>query len=417
MAEGTQSIQITSHPLVRTAALVLGLLGCAGEEVSAGRVGDTVNAARCYGTVCTASAAVALAEPEHVRCDAPLARRLVEDMRVEVTTGTVADFAVAPDGSIWVLHVELLGMKSWLEHYGPEGSLLAASAFIGLGGPHASARQHLSVDSLGRAWLTTYVQVSGGDADDAFIESVTLRGFDAEGQQLAPTQQFDALAESFAHVGADGAVTVAGNHARYQPRGSLLRLDGNGELLWNQTGVVTLGEGGGITGIVVGDDGASTVLAARARQGSMPGVDPGASFYSLTRFDPAGRAAGAGLIASALGGLSMPRIERSSGDTVVVSGMRGGDHLVQSFPADGSPGFAYLVSGALPSLAVDRATGDVHSQTLGGVATISGGGATCGVASLVGKFDAAWFALGGIEFLAGKLYYADSWVFGRLRWE
>jgi hypothetical protein len=275
----------------------------------------------------------------------------------------------------------------------------------------------LTVDSESRAWLMTYVQISGSDADDEFIESVTLRGFDAEGQQVAPTQQFDALAESFVHVGADGSITVAGNHARYQPRGSLLRLDGSGELLWNQTGVVTLGEAGGITGLVVGDDGSSTVLAARARQGSMPGVDPGASFYSLTRFDQAGRSAGAGLIASALGGLGMPRIEASSGDTVVVSGIRGGDHLVQSFPSDGSAGFAYLVSGALPTLAVDPATGDVHSQTPGGVATISGGGAACGVTPLVGKFDAAWVALGGIEFFEGKLYYADSWVFGRLRWE
>jgi hypothetical protein len=308
-------------------------------------------------------------------------------------------------------------MRSWLEHYAADGSLVAASGFIGLGGPNGMARQHLAVDSQSGAWLMTYLQIAAGDADGDFIENVTLRGFDVGARQLAPTQRIDALAESFVHVGADGAVTVAGNLERYQPGGSLLRFDGDGELLWNQTGLSTLGEAGGISGIAVADDGSSTVLVARSRPSSMPGGDPGASLYALTRFDPAGRSAGTGLITSAFWNLTPPRIEAGLGDLLIVSGIRGGDHLVQSFPSDGSAGFAYLVSGALTSLAVDRVSGDVYSQAVGGVAKISAGGATCGIAPVLGKFEATWFASAGIELFADKLYYADSWVFGRLRWE
>jgi hypothetical protein len=333
-----------------------------------------------------------------------------------VWTGSVSELAAAPDGTIWVLHELDFEKKRWLEHYAHDGSLLATSTHIDRGGPNAAARQHLAVDAQSRAWVVTYLRVTDDEADDDFYETLTLRGFDAQAKQLRPTQSFHALAESFIHVRADGVITLVGNRSRYEPEGSVLRLDASGELLWNQTAVVTLGETGGVAGIVVHDDGASTVLGARARSSSTSS-SVAQTYFSLASFDSTGRPAGAFLMAADLGLGSPPELAAGPKKSVVVSGVRGGEHLVQSFPADGSVGFAYLFPGGLTSLAVDRATGNVYSQTTSGVAVITAGGAACGIAPLSGPFDPSWMATGGLEYSDGGLYYADRYAFGRWRWE
>jgi hypothetical protein len=413
MAERRQSTRAAVVPVSTLAFLVA---GCAGEDVSVGGVGNVVNASRCYGTACVNPVLRALPDVEPTRCEASLSRRLVEDLRVQVWTGSVAELAVAPDGTIWVLHELDFEKKRWLEHYRHDGSLLGSSTHIDRGGPNAVARQHLAVDTQSRAWVVTYLRVPDDGGDDDVYETLALRVFDADGKLVRSAQSFHALAESFAHVGADGFTTLVGNRSRYEPAGSVLRLDGAGELLWNQTAVVILGEAGGVTGLVVHDDGSSTVLGARARSSSTSS-SVAQTYFALSSFDATGRPAGAGLISADLGLASPPQLAAGPGKSIVVSGVRGGEHLVQSFPADGSAGFAYLFPGGLTSLAVDRATGDVYSQTANGVGVISANGAACGVAPLVAPFDPSWMATGGLEFSHGALYYADSWGFGRWRWE
>jgi hypothetical protein len=413
MAERRQSTRAAVVPVSTLAFLIA---GCAGEDVSAGDVGNVVNASRCYGTACVNAVLGALPGVEPARCEASLSRRLVEDLRVQVWTGSVSELAVAPDGTIWVLHEQDFEKKRWLEHYGHDGALLGTSTHIDRGGPNAAARQHLAVDTQSRAWVATYLRVSDDAGDDDVYETLTLRVFGADGKMVRSAQSFHALAESFAHVNADGMTTLVGNRTRYEPAGSVLRLDGVGKLLWNQTALVVLGEAGGVTGLVVHDDGSATVLAARARSSSTSS-SVAQTHFALSSFDAMGRPAGADLIPADLGLASPPELAAGPGKSVVVSGVRGGEHLVQSFPADGSAGFAYLLPGGLTSLAVDRATGNIYSQTANGVGVITANGAACGIAPLVAPVDPSWMATAGLEFSNGALYYADSWAFGRWRWE
>ena len=89
---------------------------------------------------------------------------------------------------------------------------------------------------------------------------------------------------------------------------------------------------------------------------------------------------------------------------------------MQSYPADGSTGFAYEMRAPVASAAtLDPASGDLFVMTADGVAVIPRGGESCLIAAAPLDPFGNPRGMRELDYSQGSLYYAEQWGFGRWR--
>lgn len=427
-------MQLLTHKKVRTYLLgfTVGLqAGCSGEDVSTGNVGNVLDGSHCFAAGCDDHADVmTLPAPPHVTCDTTLAGSFVEDFRVDDKLGSVLALRVAPDGTLWVLHDDVSssignGHSIWLVHHDADGAELAQTPKIGQGSAMTTAQ--LSVDAHGNAWLAVYRNQAGPTADDDYTESVTLRGYDYDGEPVGPARAFSALAGAVAFVSADGEATVAGSAAHYLPRGTVLRLDANGDVLWTQPNIRTNGtnQGPGLAALVVHSDGSSTVLAERSR--SYGGTNPmGLAVFGLARVGDDGSSVWEGVLDTSFVDGTSVSLVGDGADGLLLTGTLDSSPdvsaqrlLLQSFPADGGAGFAFEYGGPRASEpVVDLESGEIVTQCgRDSFLVAAPDGSSCGIERIAWSTGEGPYGFSTFAAAPGAFYYSEQWGFGRLRRE
>jgi hypothetical protein len=385
---------------------------CVGEDVSAGRVGDVVDASRCYATNCESHPPTGtLAQPPLTTCGNGVAPfQIADDWRVEASMGSVQELALAPDGTLWVLHVSMDATLVWVEHYTREGALIGASERQALVN---AARVSLIVDELGKAWTLTYVVDAGATADDDFHEQSFLRAFYADGTALEPAIPFASLAGALV-ISEAGGLTLAGSRTQNEQRGSVLRLDEAGEPKWIQTQLATdgMGVGVGVAGLAYRANNVVSVLSERARDF---GADR-AAFGIATVSDGGILEADQILQTRYLGGSPLA-MAVDGNDTLYVLGptgrMQAGSSgsfyelaTLQVFPSAGAKGMSLGMTGVSPPIiAVDRATGGAFIPMFDGIAAVHGESCAIVPGPRLGLRD--------LEFSGDVFFYAEQWGIGR----
>jgi hypothetical protein len=390
--------------------------GCSGEELpplddpAATTETEGVDASVCYRAA-SCDPTPRAASPccaEIIACDAPPAVTLVEELRVDVPDGALQGFAVAPDDSVWGLLLE--GDALWLDRFDTEGTLVARSPLLEVDAG-AFLSWDLSADEEGRAWLVSYTQSAGPTADDDFTERVTLQGFEPNGAPPSEPLLLGGLASSLVVAGPHGELTIAGNAAQNAHRGSLLRLSAAGEPRWIQSGVTTDGHGvaAGVAGLVVNEDGASTVVTQLYQAGNL-------ATFGISRFDAEGAPAGSWALPAPFAAGYTAGLASDPAGNLAVSGMLTDDTgVVEGFSADDAMGWAFeLAASYTPAVAIDTERGFVFAGGSRGIAVVAPGGASCGTAPLAVGSLGLTLPPGALRFANGALFYADQAGFGRL---
>jgi hypothetical protein len=390
--------------------------GCSGEELPpvddspATTETEGVDASVCYRAA-SCEPTPRAASPccaELLACDSPPAATLVPELRVDVPDGALQGFAIAPDDSVWALVLE--GEALWLDRFDADGAHVARSPSHEVDVVGTFVSWDLSADEDGRAWLVSYTETAGPTADDDFTERVTLQGFESDGAPLSEPLLLAGLATSLVVAGPSGELTIAGSAAQNAHRGSLLRLSTAGEPRWIQSGVTTDGRGvaAGVAGLVVKEDGASTVVSQLFQAGNL-------TTFGISRFDAEGTPAGSWALPTPFTAGYTAGLASDPAGNLAVSGMHTDDSgVVEGFSADDAMGWAFeLAANYTPAVAIDRERGFVFASGSRGIAVVEPGGASCGTAPL--PVRGLTLPPGALRYANGALFYADQAGFGRLR--
>jgi hypothetical protein len=393
-------------------------MACGGGDVSAGVVGDVVIASRCHATNCESHPpSVTLAQPPLLDCTGVAPFQIADDWRVEASLGSVQELELAPDGTLWVLHVSIDRTLVWVEHYTREGALIGTSERQALVN---AARVSLAVDELGKAWILTYLVVAGSTADDGFQEHSFLRSFFPDGTALAPDVPFASLAGALV-MAHSGGLTLAGARMQHEQRGSVVRLDEAGEARWIQTQLATdgMGVGVGVAGLAHRVNNVVSVLSERARDF---GADT-ATFGISTLSDAGLLRADQILETRYLGGSPLAMAVDGNDNLYVLGPTHRAEAVttgavyelatLQAFLSGGAEGYSQMLTATSPPIiAVDRSNSGAFVPTLDGIAVLEGG--SCAV--VAGPMRSGEFThrrLRDLEYDAGVFFYAEQWGIGR----
>jgi hypothetical protein len=404
------------------AGALLVLAACGGvRDVSTGSEGAEYNLNRCFGerTNCrSAKQAVAVTVPDMLECagasEASLTLDFAHNVEQDRCSGpacqvTLLQLATAPDGTAWTLGQLRRGDSNvtiLLGHYGLDGTRIGEAEVVSTTNPFTSFDAHLTVDDRGHAYVAWY-SVYSPNADAELVEALWLQEYDPLAQQQGTALSFSGTASALVQAGSGGRIAMAANANNNARRGSLALLDRSGTLLWNQTNVVTSGQGSGagVTGLVLGSGGQSTLLAERghSREGEV--------ILGLSRFDADGNSVWdlnlawgfeAGYHATLLGDAAGNIVAAGYLNKVPPGPELGQPTLVGSFDREGHLRWAMSLYGAgggvAPVLAMEPVSGRIFA--LGNTASgstifqISGDGQTCQRYSAGAGFDTYTLAVG-----------------------
>jgi hypothetical protein len=359
--------------------------GCAGEQISAGHEGDTINLSRCWGVDCGTSAqAVSAGSSKHSSAPCQVTTQELGDKLLFAPLPSSLRLATrelrsSPDGSFWQLATTepsetfSYSPEPLLVHYSSDGALLGISDPIQAGAEHTGMEATLAVDDNGNAIVAVY-SVYAPTADSELVERVNVYAFDAELQPLGPPVSLSGISSNVLAAGPDGTVILAGDAFNNARHGVLTRLVDR-EPVFIQTKVPSAGVSViGVAGMVVDTEGGAAVLSQRTPR-SESGTGP--YVFGISTFDPDG---------NPLRDLRIPgTYENGYGaaiaglgeDFVVTTVTSFPDSLVRSLGRDGSVRWSFSVRAFSPNVVADAESGRTFVDGVDGVAMIEPDGQRC----------------------------------------
>jgi hypothetical protein len=386
-------------------------MACTAQDVSIGSESQVVNLDQCYGrnTSCSRTESTAAPEFEARPCDTEPSGTLEIDFEVPIKSGYGDKLVVAPDGSLWTLE-RLPGEIVSLAHFSAEGELFGRNdyAHAGYAGDAASDAD-LAVDADGNAFLfASWIRFDGEEKDD-FTQYTTLQRFGARADAVgAPIHLTGSPAANLA-AGPGAYLTIAGDSPNNAHHGVVSRLRLDGEPVWMQNDVPSVGSGVGfgVCGVVVDAHGETTLVSERARD-----FEADESTFGLSHYDADGNELWSWTLPSVFAGGEKARLALGIEGNYIVSGVGKSKNIVQSFsPAPGIRWAFELPGTGDTGLTVDPETGSSIVGAGNGIAVIDKDGDACKVFQHLGGY----YQLNSLVSSGGYVYFLHQYGFGRYK--